>query len=496
MASVINDPNGRKRLSFQDSAGARRTIRLDKLDKKSAESIARHVEQLVNAKLTSTPAPRETALWLQSIGEPLRDKLAKVTLVESAQVCGLQSFLSEYILSRRDIKPATREVWQQPCRNLCEFFNPQKDVRSITPGDAERFAQWLNTQGLATATVAKRLSFARTFFHTARKHKLITENPFAEVKIPVADVTARQFYIDRDATAKLLEVASPNWRTIIALCRIGGLRCPSEVLSLEWRCVNWQTNELTVISPKTERYHGKGTRTIPLFPELRQHLEAARASTPAEQTHVVSGDYLAKANGPTGWKNCNIRKPLESIVRQAGLVPWPKLFHNLRSSRETDLLDEGFPPQTVAKWMGHDVKISMKHYAQVTDEHFHRATGGAKSGALSGGEVAQNRAQQPPATDSSIGRPEQESLGLQGFPATGCETLPDSTELVSGEGGIRTHGRFDTSPVFKTGALNRSATSPDLGIIAGLREFAKGSFLGTFAGRSQFPWSRSPEWIR
>lgn len=29
-----------------------------------------------------------------------------------------------------------------------------------------------------------------------------------------------------------------------------------------------------------------------------------------------------------------------------------------------------------------------------------------------------------------------------------------------GEGGIRTHGWFDPSPVFKTGALNRSATSP------------------------------------
>lgn len=31
---------------------------------------------------------------------------------------------------------------------------------------------------------------------------------------------------------------------------------------------------------------------------------------------------------------------------------------------------------------------------------------------------------------------------------------------VGGESGIRTHGRFDPSPVFKTGALNRSAISP------------------------------------
>jgi hypothetical protein len=33
---------------------------------------------------------------------------------------------------------------------------------------------------------------------------------------------------------------------------------------------------------------------------------------------------------------------------------------------------------------------------------------------------------------------------------------------VGGEGGIRTHGTREGTPVFKTGAFNRSATSPQL----------------------------------
>lgn len=37
--------------------------------------------------------------------------------------------------------------------------------------------------------------------------------------------------------------------------------------------------------------------------------------------------------------------------------------------------------------------------------------------------------------------------------------LPKSL-LISGWGGIRTHGSLTTTPVFKTGALNRSATHP------------------------------------
>lgn len=121
---------------------------------------------------------------------------------------------------------------------LIEFFGEDKPLRAITPGDAEQFKAWLLTQKLAAATIAKRLSFARTFFHVARKHKLIDENPFCEVKIPAANVSARQRFIDRQMVQRLLDVASPTWRTIIALTRFGGLRCPSEVLSLEWRHVD------------------------------------------------------------------------------------------------------------------------------------------------------------------------------------------------------------------------------------------------------------------
>jgi integrase len=207
--------------------------------------------------------PRDTAAWLANLGAPLRDKLAAVGLVEASKRAALGEFLRSYILSRPDVKPATLEVWQQPCRNLTEFFGDDKPLRNITTGDCDQFKAWLFTQDLAPATVAKRLSFARTFLHVARKHKLIDENPFAEVKIPTANVSARQRFIDRDAVAKLVDVANPTWRIIIALCRYGGLRCPSEVLSLEWRHVDWERNRITVPSPKTDRYDGKASRTIP-----------------------------------------------------------------------------------------------------------------------------------------------------------------------------------------------------------------------------------------
>ena len=56
-----------------------------------------------------------------------------------------------------------------------------------------------------------------------------------------------------------------------------------------------------------------------------------------------------------------------------------------------------------------------------------------------------------------------ERAGIEiGFGAgNGCGTGHEILSATGGEGGIRTHGRLAPTPVFKTGALNHSATSPD-----------------------------------
>jgi len=53
------------------------------------------------------------------------------------------------------------------------------------------------------------------------------------------------------------------------------MRCPSEVLSLTWENVLWDSSRVIVTSPKTKRYKGHETRVIPMFPELASVLSEA-----------------------------------------------------------------------------------------------------------------------------------------------------------------------------------------------------------------------------
>src|SRR5262249_14670123 len=69
----------------------------------------------------------------------------------------------------------------------------------------------------------------------------------------------------------------------------------------------------------------------------------------------------------------NWRPQFLRILQQAGLKPWERLFQNLRSSRQTELVNEGHPIHAVCAWIGNSVKIAADHYLQVRDEDFDRA---------------------------------------------------------------------------------------------------------------------------
>ena len=89
---------------------------------------------------------------------------------------------------------------------------------------------------------------------------------------------------------------------------------------------------------------------------------------------------------PAGWLNANLRTTFEKIVRRAGLQTWPRLFHNLRASRETELV-ESYPIQVVTSWLGNTPSVAMRHYLMTTDEHFETAIKDDR-------QAAQNAAQQ------------------------------------------------------------------------------------------------------
>lgn len=73
-------------------------------------------------------------------------------------------------------------------------------------------------------------------------------------------------------------------------------------------------------------------------------------------------------------QNTNLRTQLTRMLTRAGIKPWPKLFHNLRSTRETELfkLTNG-NVKAVCSWIGNSPTVAIQHYAQVTEADIQEA---------------------------------------------------------------------------------------------------------------------------
>jgi integrase len=355
------------------------------------------------------------------IGDDLHAKLAKAGLVTprqpAKQLC-LGPFLDSYITGRTDLKDRTRMSLHGARNRLVQYFKADRPLGEISAGDAEDWQIWLKTQGYkgkpyGKATVSRTLVRAKQFFRFAVKKKLITENPFDDIK-PGSQVNEeRKFFVEREVAYRVLEACpDAEWRLLFALSRFRGLRCPSEHFSLLWADVAWERNRFLVRSPKTEHHEGGAARCVPIFPELRPYLQAAWDLAPEGAVHVI-----AKYRDT----DTNLRTRLSKIIRRAGLKPWPKLFHNLRASRETELAKE-YPIHVVCDWIGNDAMIAKKHYLQVTDDYFERA---AKGGAPTARTTSQHQAATPRVT-SQESEQGTENCGAVQEVAAGCKSLPDN----------------------------------------------------------------------
>lgn len=364
MASLVARPNGH--FWIQITVGpVRKTIRLGAMPRKAAEVFRGRIEALNSCRLAGITPDEATSAWVRALSPEMSLRLQACGLLERRAAHTLGEFLV-YVFDKLDVKGSTRVSYLNVKRNLLDFFGESKPISQITAGDAEEFLTYLK-KNLAAATAAGRARRAKQFFNAAVKKRWLIENPFAGLRCGSQVNESRQEFVSKEhIEAVMAELPNNTYRLILALARYGGCRVPSEPLALKWSDVDWQKGVITLDAPKT------GTRQFPIFRELRPYLEA-QWDEAGESPWVIS-------------KHRATCQAMSSIVvraiGRAGVPLWGKLFQNLRSTRETELLEQ-FPLHCVCKWLGNSPRIAAKHYLQVTKEHIERATG-ARNGVAPG----------------------------------------------------------------------------------------------------------------
>ena len=213
---------------------------------------------------------------------------------------------------KADIKESSMKAYLHCQEHFFKQFSPTELIETIT---AERLLEWKTSMlvaGCATNSVAKYVQTTKMVFDWAVDQDWLTKSPGKKIPSGKMANRAKDRMISMEEYAQLLD-ACPNqeWRTIIALARIGGLRCPSELQGLRWSDIHWTENRFLVHSPKTERHEGHRERLVRPFDNMR----------------------MSRSNG---------------VERKFG-------------SKKESL------------WIGHSEKVMVKHYLVLEDEDFAEA---------------------------------------------------------------------------------------------------------------------------
>lgn len=367
--------------------GKRRTISLRRFSARDVEMIDDYVQRIVKAKAAGREFDHRVDSWLREISDELHGKIAAHGLIEPRKpvddqdAVRLGPFLDSYMERRADLKEGTRTFYGHVLRNLKEFFGPDKRLADITEGDADDFRWHLlkvkdgrrNAKPLAQVTVDRRCHLAKTIFKAAVRRRLIAKNPFDDMRTGVRSNPERQVFIPAEVVYKILDACpDAEWRCLIALSRFAGLRVPSEALLLRWGDFLWSENRFLVHSPKTAHHQGKDSRFVPIFAELRPYIDELFESAAEGAEFVLPSFARGISRSPQTWQSFNLRTQFLRIIRRAGVEPWPRLWHALRSSRQTEL-SHRFPEYIVCKWMGNSERVADKHYLLVRSDDFARA---------------------------------------------------------------------------------------------------------------------------
>ncbi len=431
MATLISNRDGNRRIQFMDPRhpGKRASIWLGRVPKKAATTFKVNVEALLAALRLGTAPAAELCAWLRDLPDVTYVKLVEVGIAEprvQPRIVTLDELLTTFV-DRASVKASTRAAYNQTTGSLRKHLGGGTRLTAISSEEADVWKKAIIDEGLSPATVAKRVYVARAIFRKAVKWGMVAASPFEELAAGSQQNPDRSFYVSPEVIAAVLDrCPGVFWRLVVALGRYAGLRIPSEVTSLTWDDVAWDTGRLTVRSPKTARHEGHAVRLVPICPELREILAEAH-----EQ--AADGEKLILPRALTGASN--LRTTFTKIITRAGHEPWPRLFQNLRASCATDWVEK-YPNHVVAKWLGHSPMIAATHYLQARERHFEDVVAGGGQGTPDRAKKSVHICVQSKAattsSDSHGVRQLSRKHGIVRNAASRCD--PKKTALVGDEG--------------------------------------------------------------
>jgi len=272
------------------------------------------------------------------------------------------SIFQEYFQRAKGNKAASSLVREEQLFRLwLEPVIGKKPLHKIAPTDIERIKKLMSDKGRTPRSVEYCLAIARQIFNYAITNDIFKGfNPVSRVKIPRKDNQRLRFLTYSEASTLLdsLKIRSNDLYTQAVLSLHCGLRA-GEIFNLRWSNIDFERRIIHVIDPKggENRVAYMTTTVNGILKERHSSGPACLVFTSSKNTRIIDVSNTFKETVKALGLNDGVKDPRERVV-----------FHTLRHTFASWLVEQGINIYVVKKLMGHKTLAMTERYAKLRDD--------------------------------------------------------------------------------------------------------------------------------
>ena len=240
-------------------------------------------------------------------------------------------------------------------KHLREFFGMWKAL-DITRDAVERYKDERLTAGAANATVNRELAALKRMFKLAD----VPRPTFAMLR----EDNARKGFFERAQFDAVLAQLRAYWQPVFEVAFITGWRTRSEILTREWKHVDFEHGTLRLEPGETK--NGEG-RNFPMTTALRATLERQRELT--DQVERDTDQVIPWVFHRGGERLKEYRRAWTKASTKAGVAG--RIAHDFRRTAVRNLERAGVPRSVAMSVVGHKTEAIYRRYA-IVDESMQR----------------------------------------------------------------------------------------------------------------------------
>lgn len=275
-----------------------------------------------------------------------------------------------YLIHERNYSTLTQKAYADDIAHFTEFLKETGDdhLLAIELIDARIYLSRLADDEFSRASISRKISSLRSFYHYLQSHAFIADNPFSYLRIKKSGLQLPNFFYDEEMTQLFAAAVGEeplDYRNL-ALLEIffgTGIRVSE--------CKDLQVHDLDLdFGVLLAKGKGRRERYVPFGEYAKIAVEdyLVKCRTPLMKKYQKEHESLFISQYGDPISVSGIQYVLDQLIKKTGLTS--KMHpHKLRHSFATHLLNNGADMRTVQELLGHKSLSSTQIYTHVTKEH-------------------------------------------------------------------------------------------------------------------------------